>query len=142
MKKTSDYVQHSGGKKIEGKFSHKIEDKTLSDEELAEIFHNEYEKAAKAYSWNTQEKCKTDFYNLPENNRKTMIATVIQVRKIIEEEARRQARSETAKEIFADIWNLEFKGIDDVHFSEEQAKCIENFWAEMKKLKEKYGEKK
>jgi len=52
----------------------------IDDEEFAELFHKEYEKASLAYGWKTQEKCQTDFWNLPEANRKAMIGTVIQIK--------------------------------------------------------------
>lgn len=41
--------------------------------ELAEILHNEYERLSKIYNWDTQEKCKVEFNNLPKNNKKVML---------------------------------------------------------------------
>ena len=52
----------------------------INEEEFAELSHKEYEKASLAYGWKTQEKCRTNFSNLPEANRKTMIATATQVK--------------------------------------------------------------
>jgi uncharacterized protein HemY len=46
-----------------------------SKEELAEMFHNIYEKTSIEEGWNTQDKCKVDFKDLPEENRKVMIRT-------------------------------------------------------------------
>lgn len=67
-------------------------DYKLSDEEMAEIFHDEYEKAAKMYGWSTQKKCSVGFWELPEANRKTMIATIIQVRKLLERRINKNKR--------------------------------------------------
>lgn len=55
----------------------------LSEEELAEEFHRLYEKSAKVYGWETNKKCKTSFWNLPEANRKTMISVMILMKDFI-----------------------------------------------------------
>ena len=44
--------------------------------ELAETFHNSYERNAKLTSWNTNNSCKVDFERLPAKNLKTMFLTV------------------------------------------------------------------
>ena len=45
----------------------------FSPEQMAEWFHNNYEKIAKAEGWQTQDKCKVEFTDLPEENKITMI---------------------------------------------------------------------
>jgi len=45
----------------------------FSPEQMAEWFHNNYEEIAKAEGWQTQDKCKVEFKDLPESNRTTMI---------------------------------------------------------------------
>ena len=52
----------------------------FDEEELAEWFHKEYEKASLAYGWNTQKDCQVDFWKLPKANRNTMIAVMIRLR--------------------------------------------------------------
>lgn len=44
----------------------------FSPEQMAEWFHNNYEEIAKAEGWQTQDKCKVEFKDLPESNRTTM----------------------------------------------------------------------
>jgi len=44
----------------------------FSASEMAEWFHNNYEEIAKAEGWQTQDKCKVEFKNLPEKNKSTM----------------------------------------------------------------------
>ena len=41
--------------------------------QMAEWFHNNYEEIAKAEGWQTQDKCKVEFKDLPKSNRTTMI---------------------------------------------------------------------
>jgi len=41
--------------------------------QLAVLLHNTYEKSSKKYNWNTQDKCKVDFDELPEANNKVML---------------------------------------------------------------------
>ena len=45
----------------------------FSPEQMAEWFHNNYEEIAKAEGWKTQDKCRVEFKDLPENNKITMI---------------------------------------------------------------------
>ena len=45
----------------------------FSPKQMAEWFHNNYEEIAKAEGWQTQDKCKVEFKDLPESNRITMI---------------------------------------------------------------------
>ena len=45
----------------------------FSPEQMAEWFHNNYEEIAIAEGWQTQDKCKVEFKDLPESNRTTMI---------------------------------------------------------------------
>lgn len=45
----------------------------FSPEQMAEWFHNNYEEIAKAEGWQTQDKCKVEFKDLPESNQVTMI---------------------------------------------------------------------
>ncbi len=49
---------------------------------LAKFMHDEYEKAAKVVGWNTQDKCKVEFDDLPEANRKVMLTVA---RRVLEE---------------------------------------------------------
>ena len=43
-------------------------------ERLARKMHNEYEKEAKRVGWKTQESCQVSFDELPEENKKVMLA--------------------------------------------------------------------
>lgn len=45
----------------------------LSAVEMAEWFHNNYEEISKETGWETQDKCKVDFKDLPIKNKETMI---------------------------------------------------------------------
>lgn len=45
----------------------------FSPKQMAEWFHNNYEEIAKSEGWQTQDNCKVEFKDLPENNRTTMI---------------------------------------------------------------------
>ncbi|MEA2037241.1 MAG: hypothetical protein U9O94_07035 [Nanoarchaeota archaeon] len=45
----------------------------FSPEQMAEWFHNNYEEIAKAEGWQTQDKCKVEFKDLPKSNQATMI---------------------------------------------------------------------
>lgn len=45
-----------------------------TNKELAEWMHNTYEKLAKANNWQTQEKTRVDFKDLPAENKATMLA--------------------------------------------------------------------
>ena len=45
----------------------------VSSEEMAKWFHDNYEEIAKAEGWQTQDKCKVEFHDLPESSRNTMI---------------------------------------------------------------------
>ena len=74
-----DTIQRAEGQ-TEGYNKALQELKEIDDEGLAELFHKEYEKASIAYSWGTQKSCQTDFWNLPESNRKAVIGTVILVK--------------------------------------------------------------
>lgn len=40
---------------------------------LAKYLHDNYEEISKKTNWNTQEKCKVEFENLPIENKNTMI---------------------------------------------------------------------
>lgn len=42
--------------------------------------HNQYEEIAKDKKWNTQEKCKVDFWSLPRENQETMIELAIRIK--------------------------------------------------------------
>ena len=45
----------------------------MKTKELAKWLHDSYEEIAKRKKWNTQEKCKVEFEDLPEENKRTMI---------------------------------------------------------------------
>ena len=46
---------------------------------LAKFMHNVYEDYAKLNGWDTQEKCKVEFEELPKKNKQVMIHTAMQV---------------------------------------------------------------
>ena len=46
----------------------------INKEVLAEWMHNQYEEISKEQRWKTQKKCQVKFKDLPEENRKVMIA--------------------------------------------------------------------
>ena len=54
--------------------------RNLNEEDFAILFHRKYEHAAVNYGWKTQKECQTDFWELPKSNRKTMTATIIQIK--------------------------------------------------------------
>jgi len=45
----------------------------FSASKMAEWFHNNYEEIAGKEGWQTQDKCRVEFKDLPEKNRTTMI---------------------------------------------------------------------
>lgn len=45
-----------------------------NEEILAEWMHNQYEEISKQMRWETQKKCQVKFKDLPEENKKVMIA--------------------------------------------------------------------
>jgi hypothetical protein len=47
---------------------------TETAEDLAKQLHDSYEACAKAVGWETQESCRVEFQDLPEANKKVMIA--------------------------------------------------------------------
>jgi hypothetical protein len=51
----------------------------MNGEELAKFMHDEYEKIAKEVGWNTQDKCKVDYSNLPKKNKEVMNAVAVNV---------------------------------------------------------------
>lgn len=52
--------------------------------EIAKELHYEYERQATYHKWNTQKECRVDFDDLPEQNKKVMlaIATLVHNREI------------------------------------------------------------
>ena len=47
--------------------------------EIAKELHYEYERQATYYQWNTQKQCRVDFDDLPEQNKKVMLAIATHV---------------------------------------------------------------
>ena len=47
----------------------------MSPEQLAELFHETYERLAPAFGWKTKKGCHCKFSELPQRNRALMIAT-------------------------------------------------------------------
>ena len=54
--------------------------KIPTPEEMAERFHETYERLAPGFSYETREESRTEWEDVPENNRKLMIATCKEVR--------------------------------------------------------------
>lgn len=48
-------------------------------EDLAKYMHDEYEKISKELGWNTQDECKVEFKDLPEDNKKVMCQVALSV---------------------------------------------------------------
>ena len=46
----------------------------MNEEVLAEWLHNNYEEISKEQKWETQKKCRVKFKDLPEENKKVMLA--------------------------------------------------------------------
>lgn len=57
----------------------------IDAEKLAIFMHNTYEKSAKELGWDTQEKCKVEFEDLPEKNRQVMLFVAEEVIKFMEQ---------------------------------------------------------
>ena len=55
---------------------------------LARWLHNTYENEARMYGWETQEKTRVRFADLPEENAKTMLAVSREIYNLIESEKR------------------------------------------------------
>ena len=55
--------------------------------ELARMFHDEYEKAARVHNWSSQQSCRVEFDDLPDENKRTMLATC---RAVLKRQARAQ----------------------------------------------------
>lgn len=47
----------------------------MSPEQLAELFHETYERLAPAFGWKTKKGCNCKFAELPQRNKALMIAT-------------------------------------------------------------------
>ncbi len=45
----------------------------ISKEDLARFMHEQYEAASIEEGWGTQEKCRVDFDDLPEDNKRVML---------------------------------------------------------------------
>jgi len=60
-------------------------------DELAKFLHDRYEHHAKENEWDTQTSCKTEFKDLPDANKKTMIAVASDLTALIEEACRERA---------------------------------------------------
>lgn len=74
----------------------------IDSEELAKFMHDDYERCAKIIGWNTQDKCKVEFEDLPEENRLTMIAVACNVMQFFNEKGmniieQKEAKLEQAK---------------------------------------------
>ena len=54
-------------------------------EELAKFLHDRYEHHAKENEWDTQTSCKTEFKDLPDANKKTMIAVASDLNALLTE---------------------------------------------------------
>ena len=59
-------------------------------DELAKFLHDRYEHHAKENEWDTQTSCKTEFKDLPDANKKTMIAVASDLTALIEDACREQ----------------------------------------------------
>ncbi len=56
---------------------------TMQPEELAQIFHETYEKLAPSYRYKTRKESAVEWDKVPENNKKLMIAVSKEVIKIL-----------------------------------------------------------
>jgi len=59
-----------------------------SKEQIAEELHNAYEEYSKKVGWNTQDKCKVKFKDLPKKNKEVMLYMATLVQNMILEEVR------------------------------------------------------
>jgi len=62
-------------------------------EELAKFLHDRYEHHAKENEWDTQTSCKTEFKDLPDANKKTMIAVASDLNALLTETAEKQKKA-------------------------------------------------
>ena len=53
--------------------------KGIDVHKLAVFMHDTYEKQAKETGWKTQDQCKVDFEDLPEENKRVMLRTAMLV---------------------------------------------------------------
>ena len=49
--------------------------------ELAKWLHDNYERISKIHKWDTQNKCKVEFEDLPDSNRKVMLSMARKIHK-------------------------------------------------------------
>lgn len=56
----------------------------MNNKELAKFMHDRYEYHSKRLGWNTQESCKVEFKDLPDNNKVVMLKVARDVINILE----------------------------------------------------------
>lgn len=59
----------------------------MTDEEIAKAFHDTYERLGPSFGWDTQQRCKREFDELPPENKRLMIATCKEVRALLAQSA-------------------------------------------------------
>jgi len=55
----------------------------ISDDELAKMFHNAYEKLAPSFGYKTRTESAVDWNHVPKNNKDLMTAVVHEIRKML-----------------------------------------------------------
>lgn len=55
----------------------------MSDEQIAMLFHDTYERLGPSFGWDTQQRCKREWADLPPENKHLMVATCKEVRALL-----------------------------------------------------------
>ena len=116
----------------------KVDFLVIDSEELAKFMHDDYERVSKIIGWNTQDKCKVEFKDLPDENKQVMIAVACNIMeffnqkgyKIIEKE---KAIEETKKAEQDRILELIKKYLSGLREDKDCYEDIKWFLEELKK---------
>lgn len=79
----AEYIEACVDSKVSQNYVAK--DKLPDIYELAKFMHEEYENSARLFGWESQEKCRVPFNELPEANMKTMLSVATVIKQRIEE---------------------------------------------------------
>lgn len=63
------------------------ENQAITDEELAQAFHETYERLAPIFNYETRDESAVDWEDVPESNKQLMIAVVSEIRELVDRSA-------------------------------------------------------